>query len=185
MSPGVEDRSRSGAGAEPAMAAPSGATDTAEQQRHQGSAVEHGEHQGHHHHVLLEAEEDRWAWRRKIRADPRKLVLYRTLIGFIGLVLICLGFVSGPLPGPGGIPLILAGLAVWSTEFDWANNLMHWFKAKLHGYRTWAPHLKVAFWVVFFGCCLLIGYGYLLLLGAPGWLPDSLLQAINTLPGVN
>jgi hypothetical protein len=61
---------------------------------------------------------------------------------------------------------------------------MMWFKAQLHRYTTWSPHWKVAAWVIFFGCCALLGYGYLLVLGAPGWLPDNLTQAVNRLPGI-
>jgi uncharacterized protein (TIGR02611 family) len=201
MSPGVEDRSGSRERTEPAMASAPGTTlrpdrstaaadngsrpdqgGDSSQLRERGHSSELGEHHEHHHHVLLEPEEDRWAWRRKIRQNPRQLVVYRSLVGLVGLLLICLGFVSGPLPGPGGIPLVLAGLAIWSTEFDWANDLMHWFKAKLHGYRTLSPHWKITVLVIFFACCLLVGFGSLIVLGVPGWLPDSVARAFEMLP---
>ena len=87
-------------------------------------------HDHHHHHILIEPEEDRWRWRRKIRQDKRKLVVYRAAVGILGLVLIALGVVTGPLPGPGGIPLVLLGLAVWSSEFEWAHQLMMWLKMR-------------------------------------------------------
>ena len=32
-------------------------------------------------------------------------MVYRAAVGILGLILIALGVVSGPLPGPGGIPL--------------------------------------------------------------------------------
>jgi uncharacterized protein (TIGR02611 family) len=152
-----------------------------------GRRTEHGEHhhEHHHHNVLIEPEEDRWLWRRKIRENPRQLAVYRSLVGILGLLLVCLGFVSGPLPGPGGIPLILAGLAIWSSEFEWAHQLMHWFKTQLHRYRTWSPHWKIAFWAIFLCCCLVVGYGYLLVLGAPTWLPDSIAGAIEWLPWID
>src|SRR5688500_6640611 len=73
----------------------------------------------HHHHILIEPEEDRWRWRRKSMEDKRKLAVYRVAVGILGLLLIALGFVSGPIPGPGGIPLILLGLAVWASEIEW------------------------------------------------------------------
>ena len=206
MSPGAEDHSRPPAETEPPRASAPGATlrldqgqirvtgqDEAQRSsdhpehgrrtQHGGQHHEHPEH--HHHHVLIEPEEDRWLWRRKIRENPRQLAVYRTLVGIVGLLLVCLGFVSGPLPGPGGIPLILAGLAIWSSEFEWAHQLMHWFKAQLHRYRTWSPHWKIAFWAIFFGCCLLVGYGYLLVLGAPTWLPDSIAGAVEWLPWID
>jgi hypothetical protein len=45
--------------------------------------------------------------------------------------MICLGFISGPIPGPGGIPLVLLGLAVMASEFVWAERLMVVFKTQL------------------------------------------------------
>ena len=97
---------------------------------------------------------------------------------------VALGFVSGPIPGPGGIPLILLGLAVWSSEFEWAHQLMQWFKAELHRYRTWSRAKKTLFWVAFFGCCGVLGYLYLLTLGPPAWLPGSVDMLLQRLPGL-
>ena len=34
-------------------------------------------HEYHHHHILIEPEEDRWGWRRKIRQNKRQLAVYR------------------------------------------------------------------------------------------------------------
>jgi uncharacterized protein (TIGR02611 family) len=141
-------------------------------------------HEHHHHHILIEPEEDRWRWRRKIREDKRKLAVYRVAVGLVGLILVALGFVSGPIPGPGGIPLILLGLAVWSSEFEWAHQLMMWFKKELHRYRTWSRAKQVLFWVVFLACCGIIGYLYLLLTGPPTWLPGSVDVLLQRLPGL-
>jgi uncharacterized protein (TIGR02611 family) len=138
----------------------------------------------HHHHILIEPEEDRWRWRRKIREDKRKLAVYRMAVALLGLILVALGFVSGPIPGPGGIPLVLLGLAIWSSEFEWAHQLMTWFKKQLHHYRTWPPRKKGLFWVAFFACCGLIGYLYLLVTGPPSWLPGSLNVLLQRLPGL-
>ena len=44
-----------------------------------------------HEHVLLEPQEDRWAWRRKIRSNPHQLRVYRFVVGIAGLLLIGLG----------------------------------------------------------------------------------------------
>jgi len=154
-------------------------------QQHPGQPSEGGQHhEHHHHHVLIEANEDRWRWRRKIRDNPHQLRIYRSLVAVAGLLLVCLGFISGPIPGPGGIPLVLLGLAIWSSEFEWAHQLMMWFMAQLHRYQRLSPHWKIACWLIFFGCCALIGYSYLLVLGAPGWLPDSLVQALDRLPWI-
>jgi len=143
-----------------------------------------GDHHDHHHHILIEPEEDRWRWRRKIRQNKRQLAVYRVAVGVLGLLLIAVGLVSGPLPGPGGIPLVLLGLAVWSSEFEWAHQLMLWFKKQLHRYGTWSTPTKVLFWVAFFACCGLLGYCYPLALGIPGWLPGSVDVVLQRLPGL-
>lgn len=147
--------------------------------RHEDAEQEHD-----HHHILIEPEEDRWRWRRKIRQNPRRLIIYRIAVGLVGLFLIALGVVSGPLPGPGGIPLVLLGLAVWSSEFEWAHQVMQWFKRELQRYRTWPAATKGAFWVVFFACCGLFGYCYLLALGIPRWVPGSVDMLLQRLPGL-
>jgi uncharacterized protein (TIGR02611 family) len=132
----------------------------------------HHSHEHHHHHILIEPD------------DKRKLAVYRVAVGFLGLILVVLGFVSGPIPGPGGIPLILLGLAVWSSEFEWAHQVMMWLKKELHRYRTWSTARKTLFWVAFFACCGLIGYMYLLVTGPPTWLPGSVDMLLQRLPGL-
>lgn len=134
--------------------------------------------------MLIEPEEDRWAWRRRIRQNPHQLRVYRVGVGVLGLLLICLGGLTGPLPGPGGIPLVLLGLAVWSSEFEWAYKLRQRFKAEIKKYRGWSTRKKVLFWVAFFVVCGAFGYSYLLGLGIPFWMPDVGASLLDHLPGV-
>ncbi len=138
----------------------------------------------HHHHVLIETQEDRWRWRRKIRQNPHQLRVYRVAVAIAGLFFIALGFVSGPLPGPGGIPLVLLGLAIWASEFEWAHQLMLVFKAQLVRFRSWSRPRQALFWLAFFACCGLLGYTYVLVLGVPGWMPDPVHRLLDHLPGV-
>ncbi|GAA2104619.1 hypothetical protein GCM10009841_22800 [Microlunatus panaciterrae] len=134
--------------------------------------------------IVLDQHDDRWHWRRKIRADPRKLVFYRFAVGFAGLLFVSLGLVTGPFPGPGGIPLVLLGLAIWSSEFEWAQRLMFVFKRQLERFRSWSRWQQTAFWIVFFACCGLIGYSSMLLFGVPEWLPDIAKSILSVLPGI-
>jgi len=178
MSRGVEDDDS------PDADVPTVTLPRASESMHDASSGPDEDHQEHHHHILIEPQEDRWEWRQKIRQDKRKLAVYRVAVGFLGLFLIALGLVSGPLPGPGGIPLVLLGLAVWSSEFEWAHQVMMWFKQQLHRYRTWSTSTKVFFWIVFFSCCGLLGYLYMFTLGIPGWLPGSVDVVLQRLPGL-
>ena len=134
-------------------------------------------------HVLAPAE-DRWRWRGRVRSSPHQLRVYRVLVGIVGLFLVCLGCVTGPLPGPGGIPLVLLGLAVWASEFGWAHRLMMWLKHLLHVFGSWSLRRKVLGWAVFFVACGGLGYCYLLLLGPPGWAPHAVASLLMRLPGV-
>ncbi|MQY11946.1 hypothetical protein SRB5_20710 [Streptomyces sp. RB5] len=48
----------------------------------------------------------------------------------VGLAIVGLGIVMLPLPGPGWVVIFL-GMAVWATEFVWAQVVLHWTKRKV------------------------------------------------------
>ena len=52
--------------------------------------------------------------------------LRRILIDLTGFGLLLLVPFLGPLPGPGGIPLILAALGLLSINHEWARQLRHY-----------------------------------------------------------
>jgi len=58
------------------------------------------------------------------RRNFRKVVILivGSTVAIIGLVLVA------PLPGPGGIPVVLLGLTILATEFIWARRLLHRMK---------------------------------------------------------
>ncbi len=128
--------------------------------------------------------QDRWAWRRRVRANPHQLRIYRAVVAAVGLLLILLGLATGWLPGPGGIPLVLAGLAVWRSEFHWAHRLMMRLKNALHVYNSWTRRRKLGFWLVFLAACALLGWAYLVAIGQPGWFPYEVDRVLAFLPGV-
>lgn len=47
---------------------------------------------------------------------------------FVGVTLIILSALFGWLPGPGGIPLLIAGLAILSVHNKWAHNILVFVK---------------------------------------------------------
>jgi hypothetical protein len=129
--------------------------------------------------------EDRWAWRRRIRANPHQLRVYRAIVATIGLLLILLGLATGWLPGPGGIPLVLAGLAVWASEFHWAHRLMLRLKHALHVFRGWSRRKQAVFWLLFLAGCGLLGWALLAVVGPPAWIPLEVDRVLAVLPGVD
>src|SRR3954469_19862397 len=139
---------------------------------------------GAHAHHILRTGEDRWVWRRRIRSNPHQLRVYRCVVGALGLLLVLLGLATGWLPGPGGIPLVLLGLAVWASEFAWAHRLMLRFKHALHVFRGWSRRRKLVFWLAFVGLCALVGWTYLVVVGQPSWFPFEVDRVLAMLPGV-
>lgn len=136
--------------------------------------------------ILLDQYDDRWEWRRKIRADPRKALLYRIGVGIVGGLLIILAPLTGWLPGPGGIPLFIAGLAVLASEFEWAQRLLQWVKERVRRLTNWTGRqpawLKAFGTLLLIACVLVVVWGYLAVLGVPGWLPGSLETWLRGLP---
>ncbi|MDT0471606.1 TIGR02611 family protein [Streptomyces sp. DSM 41014] len=48
----------------------------------------------------------------------------------IGLAVVVAGIIMLPLPGPGWL-VIFAGMAIWATEFVWAQLALRWTKRKV------------------------------------------------------
>ncbi|MCI3275874.1 TIGR02611 family protein [Streptomyces cylindrosporus] len=48
----------------------------------------------------------------------------------VGLAVVAAGIVMLPLPGPGWV-VIFAGMAIWATEFVWAQLVLRWTKRKV------------------------------------------------------
>lgn len=48
----------------------------------------------------------------------------------VGLAVVGAGVIMLPLPGPGWL-VIFGGMAIWATEFVWAQLVLHWTKRKV------------------------------------------------------
>jgi hypothetical protein len=134
-------------------------------------------------------ESDRWAWRHRIRANPRAYRWYRLGVAVLGVLLILLGAATGWLPGPGGIPLVLLGLAVLASEFEWAHRLLHWARVRAHHLGEWARRqprwLRWSGGLATLAGVLAAAWLALAVVGLPGWLPGQVTAVLTTLPGVD
>jgi uncharacterized protein (TIGR02611 family) len=74
--------------------------------------------------------------RRAVVRLPFGRLIWRTAIGFIGLVVIVTGIILLPLPGPGWL-IIFLGLAIWGTEFEWAKRLLRFARAQVERWTGW------------------------------------------------
>ncbi|MBB3085345.1 PGPGW domain-containing protein [Geodermatophilus sabuli] len=68
--------------------------------------------------------------RDRLRSHPSLATAYRVTVFVAGLLCVLLGVALTVLPGPLTIPPVLAGLWVWSTEFEWARRLFAAFRRK-------------------------------------------------------
>lgn len=63
----------------------------------------------------------------------------KPLVLVIGLLFVIASALTGWLPGPGGLPLFLIGIAILATEFEWAMRLRDWVVGQLqqagHAFR--------------------------------------------------
>jgi hypothetical protein len=51
------------------------------------------------------------------------------ILDTLGVLLMILAVLTGWLPGPGGIPLFIAGLALLAINHTWAQAKLDWVKA--------------------------------------------------------
>ena len=72
----------------------------------------------------------------KIRANPTGRLALKIGIGVLGALVIALGIVLIPFPGPGWAIVIL-GLAIWAVEFAWAKNLLEFTKRNVKAWTSW------------------------------------------------
>lgn len=72
----------------------------------------------------------------RIRSTPAGRLGLKITVTVLGAVIIAIGIVLLPLPGPGWL-IIFAGLAVWSIEFHWARRLNRFVRRQVFRWTTW------------------------------------------------
>ena len=86
------------------------------------------------------------AVRDRVRALPGGHLIWRVGITVVGVLIIAIGIVLLPLPGPGWL-IIFAGLGLLATEYAWAARLLGWVRAQVLAWTRWAgrrgPVLRV------------------------------------------
>lgn len=88
-------------------------------------------------------------------------MIWRVLIGTLGAVIVLIGLALIPLPGPGWA-LVFVGVAVWATEFSWAQRLLQYGRRVLRGWTEWVKRRSLVI-------RLLLGLLGLLVLAGVAW----------------
>ena len=63
----------------------------------------------------------------------------RVVVTVVGAGIAIGGLLISPVPGPWSFPLVLAGLALLASEYDWAKDLLDWAK---HRWRSMSARFK-------------------------------------------
>jgi uncharacterized protein (TIGR02611 family) len=96
-----------------------------------------------------------------IRSHPTGSVAFRTGIAVLGGMVVVLGLILVPLPGPGWL-IVFAGVSIWAVEFVWARNLLQFGRRVLGSWTAW---VSLQPWPI----KLLIGATGLIFVGAVVW----------------
>lgn len=139
-------------------------------------------------HALAETDarwpRERWAWRGRVRANPVAYFWYRIGVALVGALMMIGAALTGWLPGPGGIPLFMLGLVVWSSEFTWAHRVMLWFRRAFDWFLGWPDRTRHLFYVGCLLAAICTWYGLAVWHGIPSWMPEPAAAQIDRLPGI-
>ena len=72
-----------------------------------------------------------------IRSNPTGRIALKVGVGVLGALIVAIGIVLIPLPGPGWL-IVFAGLAVWGVEFHWAKRLLAFARRHVQRWTRWA-----------------------------------------------
>jgi len=99
-----------------------------------------------------------------VMARPGGSIIWRGAVAVIGLAVVAGGLLLIPLPGPGWA-IVFLGLAVWATEFVWAQRLLRFARRTLRGWTDWLK--RQPWWVQ--GAAGLVGLLFLAGLAYLAW----------------
>lgn len=126
-------------------------------------------------------------WRDRLRSNAATRTAYRWSVGLIGLIVVLIGAVLIPLPGPGWL-IVFLGVGLWASEFDWAGRLLAFGRRHLDRWLRWMARQG---WpvrgLVALACWLVVLAMFWLLFrvaGVPGWLPEVAKDALRQHAGL-
>ncbi|RJL30537.1 TIGR02611 family protein [Bailinhaonella thermotolerans] len=111
----------------------------------------------------------RLGFRDRLRQNPTLNLAYRIGVGVLGGLVLVLGIVLIPYPGPGWL-VVFAGLAILATEFSWAERVLRFAKGKYDAWAAWLKRRHVAVRLLVMGLTGLIVVATLWLLNVFGLL---------------
>jgi uncharacterized protein (TIGR02611 family) len=80
------------------------------------------------------------AVRARMRSTLLGRVTFAVLIAMFGGLVVIVGLVLVPLPGPGWL-IVAAGVGIWAVEFHWARRLLGLARRAIHRWSRWVRGL--------------------------------------------
>lgn len=74
--------------------------------------------------------------REHIAARPTLNTTYRVTVAMVGTIVLVLGVVAIPYPGPGWL-IVFAGLGILASEFAWAHRTLHGVRTRYDRFMAW------------------------------------------------
>ena len=81
--------------------------------------------------------------RDQIRERPVADLFYRIGVGVIGTVVLVIGIITIPYPGPGWA-IVFLGLAILASEFKAAKVVLHWVRVRYEAVMAWFTRQHIA-----------------------------------------
>jgi uncharacterized protein (TIGR02611 family) len=95
------------------------------------------EHPAHHHRLRNTRMAKRARlFRARLNLFPRLRLVYKIAVGVIGVLVVVIGIILIPLPGPGWL-IVFLGLALLGTEFPAAHRFNMWVQRKVKAVFAW------------------------------------------------
>jgi uncharacterized protein (TIGR02611 family) len=111
----------------------------------------------------------RWArWRDRLRERRRAEFVYRIVVGVVGLIVLGVGILAIPYPGPGWA-IVFIGLGILATEFTWARRLLAYARERYDKVMDWFHRQHAIVQILGGLVTALIVFATLWLLGALDW----------------
>lgn len=125
------------------------------------------------------------AARGRVRRSRGGTITWKVVVTVVGVAVIIAGVVMLAVPGPGWATVLL-GLAILSTEFEWAARWRRWVVRRLtgaaHRVQGFPRWLRVVTWALVGLGLLALGYLTLVVVGVPDWVPEGLREALRGWP---
>ncbi len=107
-------------------------------------------------------------WRDGLRRRPVADAVYRAVLGAVGTLVLAVGIIAIPYPGPGWA-IVFLGLGILATEFAWAKRVLRFVRVRYDRFMAW--FWLQGLWIQILGALFTaaVVVGTLWVLGALGW----------------